>query len=253
MRAPDVAGLLALSGADSEWARVLAAPTGDHPGFHRLSEPTNQPFLALTADRLELRWPAAAMHPLFVDFNDRTIIKRVRAGRRTPLARALGLRRAPNQTILDATCGLGRDSAVLLGLGCRIHACERSHTLLVLLRDALWRARRASPAGDWLSNWNGLYTGDATARIAAGEFPDATTIYLDPMFQAPRRRALPAREMQYLQALIGPDPDAEKLLTTAQASAAERVVLKRHPRQPPLQPPDYTVDSRQVCFDVYLG
>lgn len=231
----------------------MAPSASDLPGLIRLhAAPERFPFLALTPDRLELRWPQQAMHPLYVDFNDRQVISRVHAGSRDPLARAIGLHRKPRQTVLDATCGIGRDSATLLGYGCRVRACERSPALLALLRDGLRRARESLPASRWLANWAGLHAGDATAQLVKGEFCIVDTIYLDPMFDAPRRRALPGREMQYLRATVGPDLDAAELLAAARASAA-RVVLKRHPRQPSIAPPSFSVASRQVCFDVYLN
>lgn len=241
-----------MPGADMGWARTLAAPTAVCPGLALLSEPpANHPFLALTPERLELRLPAGGMHPLFVDFNESVVQRRVHAGRRDQMARALGLHRRPCQTILDATCGIGRDSAVLLGLGCTVSACERSPVMHALLRDGLRRARDAPPACEWLANWKGLEAADAAARLAAGAYPGVEAIYLDPMFRAPQRRALPGREMQMLHAAVGPDIDADELLAAARASGASRTVVKRHPRQLPLAPPDYSVDGRRVCFDVY--
>lgn len=238
-----------MPGADPAWARALATSTADRPGLTLLDAAEQaRPFLALTDQRLELRWPAGGMHPLYVDFDDPVVGRRIHAGRRDPLARALGLHRKPNQTVVDATCGLGRDSALLLGRGCTIHACERSEVLFALLRDGVRRARLLDKPGEW---W-GPYAGDAASRLAADEFPDADAIYLDPMFDAPRRRALPGRDMQYLQAAVGADMDAGDLLATARAAAAEKVVVKRHPRQAPLSSPDYSVNARQVCFDVYL-
>lgn len=242
-----------MPGADPQWARLLATPCSDGPGLELLQAPAERlPFLALTPERLELRLPERGMRPLYVDFNDRMVTSRVQTGRRDPLIRALGLHRRPGQTVVDATCGLAQDSATLLGHGCTIHACERSLALLALLRDGVLRARKTPPAADWLARWGGLYPGDAATRLARGEFSAADAVYLDPMFDAPRRHALPGRGMQYLRAIVGPDVDAGHLLAAARA-AVPRVVLKRHPRQPPLARPDFSVDSRRVCFDVYLN
>ncbi len=82
--------------------------------------------LAVSATRLELSDAAnPATRPIYVDFHSDEIKRRLRAGKRGNLARAIGLNKRPNLSVFDATCGLGRDSSVLMGLGCRVQACER--------------------------------------------------------------------------------------------------------------------------------
>lgn len=256
MTTPDpatgIAGLWVEFDANPDWLHGLSK-TITGADLEYLKQPaSDQPYLALTSERLELRWPDSGMHPLYIDFNDPAVHSRIRSGRRDPLARALGIHKRHHQSVFDATCGLGRDSALLLGLGCHLKACERSPVLALLLQDGVRRARNVPPTCDWFENWQGLWQEDAVALMTKDEWPRCNAIYLDPMFRAPRRRALPGRDMQYLQTVVGPDQDIHELLTTARQAEADRVVLKRHPRQPQIIEPNYSVKTRQVCFDVYL-
>src|SRR5699024_10273062 len=123
--------------------------------------------------------------------------RRIVAGKRQPLARALGLHRRGGLRVLDATCGLGRDSAVLAGLGCRITAIERHPALHALLADALRRAHMQEPPGH--DNWRALHCADALAWLQErGQAADHDVIYLDPMFDSSRRKARPQRALQWL-------------------------------------------------------
>lgn len=166
------------------------------------------------------------------------------------IARACGLRGGAAPRIIDATAGAGRDAGLLAGLGARVTMLERSPVVAALLADAL---RRAGTAPD---------TAPVAARLAlvateASAYLDnhtADVIYLDPMYDADRRKALAGKEMQLLQALLGPDIDADALLEAARRAAAQRVVVKRHRHAPPLagHPPHHSLSGRSTRFDVYL-
>ena len=186
---------------------------------------------------------------LCMDLLDADSNRRQRAGKRTPLARALGLHRHPACHVLDATCGLGRDAATLAGLGCRVTALERHAVLYALLADARRRADAVSPA--WLDNWPELHHVDAGGWLAAR--PDARfdVVYLDPMFTAERRKARPQKALAWLGDLVGPDRDAADLLARARRHATRAVVVKQHARAAPLGEPMYQVRGRAVRFDRY--
>ncbi|MES1944238.1 protein YhiQ [Salinisphaera sp. PC39] len=208
-------------------------------------------FLALDADGLGLCDAAAPRTPpLRADFTGADVDRRLQGGRRSALARALGLHRRPVQSVFDATCGLARDSAVLLGLGCEVRAAERHPVMRALIEDGLARAMRESP--ERLQGWHGLVAGDATDWLAARPAPVADVIYLDPMFGDAGRRALPKQPMQTLDTVVGDDEDPERLLAVARARAGRRVVAKRHRRAPALAPPDLRIDTRGARFDIYL-
>jgi 16S rRNA (guanine1516-N2)-methyltransferase len=209
-------------------------------------------YLAVDDDGLSLRdadTPGAP--PLAASLTGNEIDRRLRGGRRSALARAIGLHRRPEQSVFDATCGLGRDAAVLLGLGCEVRAAERHPVMRVLLEDAVRRAERDYPAR--MRGWRGLVNGDAAEWLAAQTAPVADVVYLDPMFGEGGRRALPKRAMQILSSIVGGDADADALFAAARAKAGRRLVIKRHGRAPALAPPDMRITARGARFDIYTA
>src|SRR5699024_10098686 len=152
------------------------------------------------------------------------IRRRVAAARRRPLARALALQRRPDISLLDTPCRLGRDSAVLAGLGCRLTAIERHAGLYALLADALRRTDAQALA--WRHNWRELYHADALPWLTqSGSTRVYDAIYIDPMFDNTRRKARPQRALQWLAELVGADTDAAAVLAVARQKARRRVVV----------------------------
>jgi len=178
------------------------------------------------------------------------IQRRLDSGRQSPLAKAMGLRRHPEPHVLDTTCGLGRDSATLAGLGCTVTALERHPVLFALLDDALARARTDGPA--WIARWQALRHQDALAWLGNASAGLFDVIYIDPMFAAPRRKARPQKALAWLNELVGEDTDAAALLSLARMRAARQVVVKQHARAQPLAPADRQVQAKAVRFDIYL-
>ncbi len=163
------------------------------------------------------------------------------------MARAFGLHRGGAPRVLDATAGLGRDSAVLAGLGCRVSLLERVPVLHALLADAAGRLGAQGPL-------RLLPCQDAQAYWAShpDEHPDI--VYLDPMYPARGKAALARKEAQVLRALAGEDTDADALLAPALAQARERVVVKRHPKAPWFaeRKPSHSLAGSRARYDVYL-
>ena len=153
------------------------------------------------------------------------------------IARAAGA--GPGVTLLDATAGWGTDGLTLARLGCEATLVERSPRVFALLEDL---ARR--------SDINALVQlDDARTRMAA----DFDVIYLDPMFEARAKAALPGKALQVLREVAGEPPAAPlELLRLARRHARERVVLKRRARSRPLATPHWQIRGRTVRFDVYL-
>ena len=169
-----------------------------------------------------------------------------RAGstRRTSLiARAVGGHRG--DLVFDATAGLGSDAAELSHLGYRVLACERHPVLALLLREAI--ARSGSSIG--------VHGGDAREvlpPLARRERPHA--VCLDPMFGAEGVRARARKSAQVLQHLLGPgSPEQDRAMLATAWPCADRVVVKRPRRAPPIAPGvSFTVEGKAVRFDVYL-
>lgn len=213
-------------------------------------------WLVFTPRRLELResgrFRSAAV---YVDLLRGATLHRLAATRshRLPLARAIGLHRGV-QSIVDATAGLGRDAVTLAACGCRLTAIERSGVLGALLRDGLARASDAAPS--WLRDIADrvtLVVGDArdTLRDMTGSGAPEV-VYLDPMFPVGDKKSLAKKEMRICRRLVGDDPDASELLAVAREAATRRVVVKRHPKAPPLAPrPSAQITGKLVRYDIY--
>ncbi len=233
-----------LTWASAEVAIQLAA---NDPAWHYLRDPEPAPgssarfVLRRERGRLELAEPAGRRRALCLDFHSADIHRRAAAGRRQPLARALGLHRTANLRIIDGTAGLGRDAAVLARLGAQVLMYERSPILAALLADALRRA----PELD-----QNLSLQAADAREASWDSCEA--VYLDPMFPATGKTAQPGREMQYLRGLLGSRDDFAILWQSAWAARPPRIVLKQgaHKQMPFLPPADFRQGGGRA---VYLG
>jgi 16S rRNA (guanine1516-N2)-methyltransferase len=170
-------------------------------------------------------------------------VERRARGARGGLARACGVR--TGLTVLDAMAGYGLDGLVLASLGCDVVLVERSPIVFTLLEDLVVRWRSLHPAA-----CIAIECGDGTSRFADGVFD---VIYLDPMFPARSKAALPGKRLQYLHELVG---DAvhdveETLLERARRAAKERVVLKRRRTDPMVGTPDWRIVTKTVRFDVY--
>ncbi|MCC5857282.1 MAG: class I SAM-dependent methyltransferase [Ectothiorhodospiraceae bacterium] len=170
------------------------------------------------------------------------------------LIRAVGARRGQRPTVLDATAGLGRDAALLARRGCPVLMVERSPVLAAMLADAL-RRTAAEPEGAELARHLKLHCGEAVSVMAGLTDTDRPDVVcLDPMYPDTGKTAKSRKEMQLLQALLGPDPDPPGLLAAALDTARHRVVVKR-PRKAPALPgpePSHRIVGSSTRFDVYL-
>jgi len=168
--------------------------------------------------------------------------------KRQPLARAV---RVP-ASVVDATAGLGRDAALLAGLGCDVVAIERNPIVAALLRDGLQRALHSDePAIVSAAGRIELIEGDAHALLGSLDPPDV--VYLDPMYPPrPGASALPRKGAQILRELIGVDQDVERVLERAR-TAAPRVVLKRpHSERALGGSVSVSFSGKLVRYDVYI-
>ncbi len=209
--------------------------------------------LQQTPDGLALR----AVHrrdwePLVLDWTSTEIRRRVAAGRRQLLPRALGLHKKPGLRIVDATAGLGRDGFTLAALGAEVTLIERQPLVAALLRDALRRALDA-PSTHQAAQRIRIVEADAQAWLSRPDQP-IDAIHLDPMYPDDGKTALPQKAMQMLRALGGGDTDAQMLLAAALASAARRVAVKRAIGADWLGGvrPDLHLKGTQARYDIYL-
>lgn len=203
------------------------------------------------AGRLELR----ALHrpeygAICADWGSAEVRRRIAAGRKQLLARAIGLQKKPDLEVLDATAGLGRDGYTLAALGARVTMLERQPQIAALLQDAHRRAL-ADPQLAAVAARIELLDSDAASAMAQRQWD---TVYLDPMYPHNAKSALPQKEMQIFRDLTGGDADADALLAPALRAARLRVVVKRPAKAPWLagRKPSLDFQGTQARFDVYL-
>lgn len=206
-------------------------------------------FLQFRDHHLRLGRLGGREHPISVDF-----VNALMNPRRGPelLLKAVGGGQ-PRPSVIDATAGLGRDSAILLGAGYAVSMIEEHPVAGALLNDALARLRAEPICGNFAKNLN-LLTGKAEHCLPELAIQGrADVVYLDPMFAASGKSALVKKEMQIFQSLLGHGDNGAELLTVALSAATYRVVVKRSIKAPPLanRQPTLSVSGKAVRFDVY--
>ena len=189
------------------------------------------------------------------DWTSAEVLRRIQAGRRQLLARAVGLHKDPALHVLDATAGLGRDAFTLAALGAQVTLAERNETVAALLADARERAL-ADPATAAAAARTGIVCADG--RKLMGPPARFDVVYLDPMYPERGKAALAKKELQLLRELTGGDPDADELLACALSigmNGRRRVVVKRPLSAPALagREPSFALRGTQARFDIYLS
>ncbi|UVK77914.1 MAG: 16S rRNA m(2)G1516 methyltransferase [Sodalis sp. Fse] len=220
-----------------------------------LSDPLASMALVMTVQRLELRKrDEPKLNAIFVDFiaGEMAYRRRFGGGRKEALAKAVGVKGKALPSVIDATAGLGRDAFVLACLGCKVRMFERHLVVAALLDDGLRRAYIDPEIGDWLQAHLTLHPGSSQTKLKQIS-PAPDVIYLDPMFPYRRKNALVKKKMRIIQTLVGPDDDADELLTIARALAIHRVVVKRPNYAKPLAgiAAQAHITTKNHRFDLY--
>jgi 16S rRNA (guanine1516-N2)-methyltransferase len=188
--------------------------------------------------------------PLRIDFASTRLHHRRSRGGTELLAKAAAV--SGGMRVLDCTAGLGTDSFVLASRGCHVDMVERSHTLYLMLEDALVRARKDEGVKAIVERMS-LMRGDACYVMDRLTYvPDV--VIIDPMFPSRRKHAEVRGELQFLQRLLGKQEDAVALVRCAIATGCKRVVLKRPlvgGHDPSLQP-TFSVKGKASRFDVFI-
>ena len=162
-----------------------------------------------------------------------------RAGNALLLARACAASRRP--VVADLMAGWGTDGLSLALRGCEVILVEHSPVVWAMLDEFVTRLELP-----------------ATIVCASAEHWCRThrdgvdVAYLDPMFPARRKKALPGKRMQYLRDLAWQnDVPLTRQIALARSAARDRVVVKRRARDPAVLTPGWKLRGRGIRFDVY--
>jgi 16S rRNA (guanine1516-N2)-methyltransferase len=176
-------------------------------------------------------------------------------GKGQDIAKAIGLHKIKEPSVLDLTTGLGGDAFVLASLGCDVTMLERNPIIHALLKDALERASLSADQEmqDILSRMK-LQNKEANRTLSElKDLPDV--IYLDPMFPTRTKSAQVKKEMQFLHDIVGTDDDSENLLLLAREKATKRIVVKRPRLADKLTEefdPAFSISGKSTRYDIYL-
>lgn len=157
------------------------------------------------------------------------------------------------QRVIDATAGFGGDSVMALCLGCEVTAVEKSPVVVAVLRNGLMRASREDETIRPRLEKLRVVETDSIEYLASAERAEA--IYLDPMFEKPKKSAKSPKEMQLLQELLAPTTaeESEKLFAVAYDRALSRVVVKRPLKAKALgRTPTHSYKGQSIRYDVYV-
>src|SRR5262245_10551419 len=205
--------------ADSDDLAITHAAQTLARELHLQFEPTlkgHDLALAVREDKLELRdresKPGRGISVDFSALNPKQASRRGGFSRNQPLARAIG---KDSQVVLDATAGLGHDSALLACMGFDVIAVERSPIIAALLRDGLRRALQIDGLRERLESRFEIINADARDVLQRGD-RQFDTVYIDPMFPPKRKAsALAKKSIRIVRDVVGDDEDAAGLLGVA--------------------------------------
>jgi 16S rRNA (guanine1516-N2)-methyltransferase len=201
-------------------------------------------------NHIELIVPAISSKAFSIDFSFYLKHFATQNLKTHPLAQAIGLKNK-NLTILDATAGFGKDTALINLLGHKVIALEQNPIVFAMLSNAA--ATCCAPYKVTNTEFIKQNSYDYLMKIAK-PYPDI--IYLDPMFPSKNKSNLVKKPMQILQIILADAPNNnEALLAIAIKKANKKVIVKRPQTAGPLAniEPDMTITkSQSTRYDIYL-
>lgn len=174
--------------------------------------------------------------------------------KKEPLAKALGMKKNRRPYVLDATCGEGKDSLLMIHFGAVVKSYERNPVIGLLLLDALRRLKEDDRAPSNFKHDFEIIPCDSRAdrESISKNIPDV--IYFDPMYPNEKKRtARPRKEMQIFEEIVGKDLDSLEFFEWAISLKPERIVVKRSLYAEPLsKDPSFSIKGKSTRYDVYL-
>ena len=124
------------------------------------------------------------------DFLQVSNAKRLLRARSELVVKAVQGRQKTSLTVLDATIGLGGDAMLIAAMGHQVIGLERAPLVYELVADGLDRAGQAG-----VKALPELVLADAAEWLTEQSDRQFDVIYLDPMFEASGKQALPRKQM----------------------------------------------------------
>ncbi|MBT3981907.1 MAG: class I SAM-dependent methyltransferase [Bacteriovoracaceae bacterium] len=195
--------------------------------------------------------------PLWLDFVGQWKYHQssLKAKTKEPLFKAIAGKLKKNTEVLDATCGLGGDSLLMLFLGFRVCSIERNPVVFSLLENA---KKRALEHGDnslvqAMGNWQ-IFLGEACEYFEK-EGVGEGVIFLDPMYpEQKRKKALSSKEMRMLKYLLGESSDDQKLVQYFLRMSGKKLVVKRPLKgERVIDGVDHSVSGKSTRYDIYFA
>ncbi|RME16547.1 MAG: hypothetical protein D6797_04320 [Bdellovibrio sp.] len=187
-----------------------------------------------------------------IDFHRDFAVNQSALGKKQLFSKALGLSKKSDLRILDATAGLLGDSFLMSCWGAQVIALEREKVLYLLGQDALERGLQNPKISSFVKNIR-LFHKDSRLFLRNFQGPSFDVIYLDPMFPPKKKRSLPPKSAQFLQAHLDGDEEEARELFAMAIQKALRVVVKRPLGIPPLiERPHHQFRGKSIRYDMYL-
>ena len=228
----------------------------NHPLYH-----SKTPSLRLEVSRqvtLFIHDEHQNFKPFRISLADETLMWRINHfGRNTePLLKAV-LGRLDQPSVFDATAGLGRESMILAGHGCKVTMFERNPLVWLLLRGAVENLKTSTlpsrftaggpvlaPLGSILDNLDeNTFTMDRPI-----------VVYYDPIFPKKQKSAEVKKNMQIFHMIVGEDDDTLEYANSLLEIATHHIVIKRPVSALPLElhvRRSSFVGAKQCRYDSY--
>lgn len=194
-----------------------------------------------------LRLMGADMHlnPNFIAQKSRIL----KSGKRTE-ALLQALSPAKEDTVIDATAGLGRESLIIARHCHKVIMIERHALLAWMLLHSRARLMTDADFGGLMQKLD-IHFGDSVHLLP---HIDAQRVYLDPMFPKDSYKAQVKKPMQTLSHLLAKESSSGTDLLTAARASGRFVLVKRPPDAPFLTDvaPTRSLHYPALRFDVYL-
>ena len=168
------------------------------------------------------------------------------------IIKAAKLKGLENPIAVDMTAGLGEDSFLLAGAGCKVIMFEQDEVIASLSEDAIKRGKENPEIKDIVDRMT-LIKGDSIEGVKSLDvIPDI--VYLDPMFPQRQKSGLIKKKFQIIHELEKPCSNGADLLNAAISTKAKKIIVKRPQKGENLVDikPNYTISGKAIRYDVYI-